>query len=280
VVPADGPIIETVPENKIEVRLGLEPEDANVLADNLKNNKLGEVKITLIHSDNSTPLAGAVQLVSHRINPDTRLVDVFVTLPEDASVPLDTFVSGQMGIAVDEGLVVPHNAVLPDDEGNVLFTVKDGKAVKHAVTVGLRNDKEVEISGDGLSPGDLVVVAGNLELDDAMAVNVIPSAPDAATQADATQPDAAQPAGTQPATQSDSTQPAGTQPATQPDATRPAGTQPATQTDGTQPAGTQPAATQAGTASGAEASGAATMSAPPDAGAASKPPGKTTEAAP
>jgi membrane fusion protein (multidrug efflux system) len=60
--------------------------------------------------------------------------------------------------------------VLPDGGKHVLFTVKDGKAVKHEVKPGLGTDQLLEVAGGGLQAGDLVVTLGNYELEDGMAV--------------------------------------------------------------------------------------------------------------
>jgi len=60
--------------------------------------------------------------------------------------------------------------VLPDGEAQVLFTVKNGKAVRHEVTLGIASGDSVEVTGAGLHAGDMVVTLGNYELTDGMAV--------------------------------------------------------------------------------------------------------------
>ena len=44
--------------------------------------------------------------------------------------------------------------------------------MKHQVRIGLQNDQEVEIQGAGVQAGEPVVVVGNYELKDGMAVKV------------------------------------------------------------------------------------------------------------
>jgi membrane fusion protein (multidrug efflux system) len=65
---------------------------------------------------------------------------------------------------------VPRSAVLPADNKFVLFTVKNGKAVRHEVKVGLTSGDLVEVIADDLTVGDAVVTLGNYELDDGMAI--------------------------------------------------------------------------------------------------------------
>jgi hypothetical protein len=68
-------------------------------------------------------------------------------------------------------LVVPRSAVLPDEDNKqVLFTVKDGKAVRHEVDVGITAGDLVEVTASGLNAGDAVVTLGNYELTDGMSI--------------------------------------------------------------------------------------------------------------
>jgi membrane fusion protein (multidrug efflux system) len=164
-VPAGGPLVELVPRDRIEVRLGVEPADTALV----KPDQAAQLFPT---SGGGEAVDGRVRLVTRRVSPDSRLVDVFVAPAQPDAMLLDGFVRGELTVRTAHGLVVPHEALLPDDQGFSLFTVKDGHAVKHGVTVALQNDREAVVTGDGLQDGDPVVVAGNLELDDGAAVAV------------------------------------------------------------------------------------------------------------
>jgi multidrug efflux pump subunit AcrA (membrane-fusion protein) len=83
---------------------------------------------------------------------------------------LGEHVKGLIQLAEKVALVVPRTAVLPDDEEFVLYTVKDGKAVKHVVTLGISSGDLVEVEGQDLHDGDAVVTLGNYELTDGMAI--------------------------------------------------------------------------------------------------------------
>jgi hypothetical protein len=68
-------------------------------------------------------------------------------------------------------LIVPRDAVLPEEGGEyVLYTVKDDHAVKRTVRVGLDDGRDVQVIGEDLKEGELVVVSGNYELEDQMSV--------------------------------------------------------------------------------------------------------------
>ncbi len=85
---------------------------------------------------------------------------------------LGEYILGKITIASAQGLIVPRAAVLPEGNRYILFTIKDGHAVKHIVQVGVENEREVEVIGRDIRPGDPAVFLGNYELKDGMSVKV------------------------------------------------------------------------------------------------------------
>lgn len=168
IVPAGSAFLEIVPQNRVEVRLGVEPEDMKYLRVDQP------VSLSSINTPESRSVTGRIRAISQSINPATRLIDVFVELsPSSNQFLLDEYVSGKIEIASKVGVVVPRTAVLPEENGHyVLFTVKDGRAKKHDVQMGLEDGKDVEVIGDGFHPDEPVVILGNYELKDGMAVRV------------------------------------------------------------------------------------------------------------
>jgi membrane fusion protein, multidrug efflux system len=183
-IPGGAALVEIATPAALQVRLGVEPQDAPVIhpGDQVSLQEL---------RDGSSALAGTVHMVSQQVDPDTRMIDVFVTLPSDAALPMGDYLSGELSVAGADTLVVPVSAVLPDDEGYSMFTVEQGKAVQHKVSVAAKNDEAAQITGDGLAAGQLIVVSGNLELADGMSVKTdsdqaatAPSSNDQAAEAD------------------------------------------------------------------------------------------------
>ncbi|HEY1922633.1 MAG TPA: efflux RND transporter periplasmic adaptor subunit [Tepidisphaeraceae bacterium] len=167
VIPAGAPLVEVAAGGQVQVRLGIEPAD--VASIHLQD----PVHLSL---ESSPAVDGKVQMISQRINPDTRLIDLIISLPSGSALPLESSVRGELTLAAADGLIVPRSAVLPDDEGYSLFTVDHDKATKHKVTLGIQNDDSVQITSDGLSAGQPVVIVGNLELEDGMSVKTDASA--------------------------------------------------------------------------------------------------------
>jgi membrane fusion protein (multidrug efflux system) len=193
VVPIGAPLVEVVAQNRIEAHLGAEPEDAESLAAGKA------VELQPIDDPDAKPVAGTIRMVGRQVDPITRLVDVFVSLPPDVPLLLQAYVIGTIRRVSSDGFVAPRDAALPEGGGGyTLFTVKDGKAVKHSVRVGIENNRDVQVVGDGLKEGDLVITSGNLELDDGMAVQANAEAPPTQSSSAQTSPAQTSPAQTQP----------------------------------------------------------------------------------
>jgi membrane fusion protein, multidrug efflux system len=169
IVPAGNPLLEIVAQNRLEVRLGVEPDDISRVAPGQT------VRLSRVNVPQAPAVTGHIRKISYGLDPATRLVDVFVTLPATADFLLDESISGEIAVAAVQGLIVPRSAVLPEGRAYSLFTIKNGMAVKHSVQAGPRNDREVEIRGEGLQGGEPVVVLGNYELKEGMTVKVEPA---------------------------------------------------------------------------------------------------------
>jgi membrane fusion protein (multidrug efflux system) len=168
IVPAGGPLVEIVAENEIEVKLGVEAEDLAAAVEG------APISISPVNNPNAASVEGSIRLVTHRIDPATRLVDVYVALPEGTKLLLDSYVRGEIQHTEKNALVVPRSAVLPNESsGYQLFTVANNRAVKHTIKIGVQNAKEVQIIAKDLHEGMPVVTVGNYELEDGMAVEIL-----------------------------------------------------------------------------------------------------------
>lgn len=164
IVTAGNPLIDIVARNRVEVLLGVEPED-------IARVRVGqEASLRRVNVPESPVTSGSVRKVSYAVNRATRLVDVFVELPSAAGFLLGESITGKIPVTSTEGLIVPRSAVLPKGNRNVLFSVKDGAAVEHKVEIGQETAKEYQVTGQKLQAGEPVVVEGNYELVDGMQV--------------------------------------------------------------------------------------------------------------
>ena len=164
---ADGkPLAGIIAQNRLEVRLGVEPNAAERLVSGQS------ISLYPVNEPALKRVTGKVRKISRAISPATRLVDVFVSLPSSSGFLLGEYITGRIKTASSYGMIVPRSAVLPEGGKNVLYTVRNGHAVKHAVQTGIESGSQIRISGGGLKHGDEVVVLGNYELKDGMSVKV------------------------------------------------------------------------------------------------------------
>jgi RND family efflux transporter MFP subunit len=75
----------------------------------------------------------------------------------------------KQGNEATSGVIVPKNAVHEDSGQQIVFLLKGDHVERHAVKVGTTNDTQTQILA-GLTPGDIVVVGGPINLKDGEAV--------------------------------------------------------------------------------------------------------------
>jgi RND family efflux transporter MFP subunit len=150
----------------LEARLGLEPSDADKVRAGQK------VTLTPISRPGQAPVVSTVGSVGGLADAATGTLDGRVPVPAAAAWYPGERVQGDIELESETGLVVPRGAVLPDDDQQVLYTLKAGKAKKHVVQVGIAAGAKLEVAAPDLAPGDPVVVQGNYELSDGMDVQI------------------------------------------------------------------------------------------------------------
>jgi len=167
IVPPGGPLVEIVAENEIEVKLGVEAEDLSAAQEG------APITVVPVNDPTASKVEGSIRLVTRRIDPTTRLVDVYVALPQGTKLLLDGYVRGEMQRTEKNALVVPRSAVLPNESREFeIFTIANNHATKHTVKIGAENPNEIQVLADDLREGDPVVTVGNYELEDGMAVEI------------------------------------------------------------------------------------------------------------
>lgn len=187
-MPAGSAIVEVVSQKGIEVQLGVEAGDVRLL-------QAGQtIEITSVLDNSSASLKATVRLVSQSIDPQTRMADVYALLPADSHLLLGQYVRASTAVDVKEGLIVPRQAVLPNGANSIVYSVRDGKAMRHIVQSGIDNGDEVQIYSTEITAGMSIVTVGIAQMADGMNVTVAPEASNpAAGPAPATTPAAGSP---------------------------------------------------------------------------------------
>ncbi len=116
--------------------------------------------------------AGKVASIDSRVDPTTRSVTVRATLPNERGLlKPGMFLTVRLTRGASDALLVPEQALVPE-QGNVyVFVVKDGLAEKRQVRTGERRVGEVQILA-GLAAGEQVVTEGTQKLRDGAPVTL------------------------------------------------------------------------------------------------------------
>ncbi len=132
---------------------------------------------------------GRVSVAATRIDPQSRTLGVRAVVPNPEHL-LKPGMFTRVTVAVGErrrAIVVPEQAIVPQGNALLVFRVVNGKAVRTEVTLGLREYGRAEIV-KGLSPGDVIVTAGQQKIEDGTPVSPIAPKPSATSAGAAIDP--------------------------------------------------------------------------------------------
>jgi membrane fusion protein (multidrug efflux system) len=115
---------------------------------------------------------GRVSSVDTRIDPATRSVTVRALLPNPQGLlKPGMFLTVRLSRGAVDALMVPEQALVPEQGDVFVFVVADGVAEKRRVRIGQRRVGDVQIV-EGLAEGELVVTEGTQKLRDGAAVRL------------------------------------------------------------------------------------------------------------
>ena len=166
-----APLLKIMDPSSLVVRAGL-PESC--AADIRKGTK------TVIRLDAypGKTFSARIERVYPRLERDsrTRIIEVKIVEPVELIPRLFARISVQ-GRVAEDAVVIPDAAIVTTPRGDkVIYVVKDGKASMRKVTIGLEQGKQVQVT-DGIQAGEMVVIAGNLNLKDGAEVRLGKPAP-------------------------------------------------------------------------------------------------------
>jgi len=115
--------------------------------------------------------SGKITTVTPRVNPRHRTFRVKIVIPNpDLLLTAGMFARVKITLETRRGVpVIPLQEVIEQPDGNYIFTVDNGIAKKRKIALGIREGDRVEIT-EGLTAGEIIVVAGSHRLQDGYAV--------------------------------------------------------------------------------------------------------------
>jgi membrane fusion protein (multidrug efflux system) len=136
----------------------------------LTNIKTGqEIQFTITGSDST--FTGTIYAIEPRIDPSTRSFAARARCNNTGSV-LIPGAFAKISIILDkiqDALILPSDALIPDIRGEKVFVSRNGKATSVFITTGIRTEREVQVTG-GLSFADTVITSGLLNIREQMSV--------------------------------------------------------------------------------------------------------------
>jgi len=171
-----APLLKLMDPTSLVVRAGL-PESCSA------NIRKGTKVVVRLDAYPNKIFNAKIERVYPRLERDsrTRIIEAKIIEPVQLIPRLFARISVQ-GRVADDAVVVPDAAIVTTPRGDkVIYVVKEGKANMRKVTIGLEQGQSIQII-DGVQVGEMVVVAGNLNLKDGVPVQL-----DKATSASNTQ---------------------------------------------------------------------------------------------
>ncbi len=116
---------------------------------------------------------GHVYAIEPRIERDTRTVTLRARAEnEDRRILPGAFVEIDFTLSsVDDAILIPSEAVVPQMGGQSVFLYKDGRAELTQIQIADRTDTRVRVV-DGIAPGDTVITTGVLQMRSGMPVRI------------------------------------------------------------------------------------------------------------
>ena len=116
--------------------------------------------------------AGKVASIDSRVDPSTRAVTVRALLPNPRGLlKPGMFLTVRLSRGEVDALLVPEQALVPEQGDVFVFVVQDGTVAKRRIRIGQRRVGDVQVL-EGLAAGEVVVTEGTQKLRDGAAITL------------------------------------------------------------------------------------------------------------
>lgn len=168
-VNADGNLVDLQQMDPLRVQYSVPDRYISQLA-------IGDQAEVFPSSTPNSVYMGTVYAFEAAVDPSTRSYSMWAKIPNpnEDLVP-GTYADITMFVGKPKPvIVIPQTGALYSPQGEYVYKVVDGKAVKTAVNVGMRKDDFIEVT-QGLQAGDVVVTAGQIKIFDGSPVITTPT---------------------------------------------------------------------------------------------------------
>lgn len=135
-----------------------------------------EGQIISFSADNvgkASTFTASVYAIEPRVDEATKSIRARARYSGEKAFYPGSFVNVEVELGREENtIMVPTQCVIPTIDGQKIFTVRNGTATEVPVDIGLRTDKEIQVTS-GIRVGDTIVASGLLGIKQGMKVQLI-----------------------------------------------------------------------------------------------------------
>ncbi len=122
-------------------------------------------KVQFSIDENPEVYYATVFAIDPKIDPQTRTLQLRATTPNAKQVLIPgAFIKVEVVLNTKStAILIPTEAVIPEATGSKVFIVENGKAKPVKIKLGVRGEKEIEVT-EGLMKGDTLITIGTLQV--------------------------------------------------------------------------------------------------------------------
>ena len=166
-VSAGAKLFTLVNESEMKLEIG-------VPAEIVKKIQMGAQATIKVDELNGKEIVGTVYEIAASADSTSRQFIVKVKFPNpDRELKSGMYGKANIATGAEDGLIIPKKAIVVRGVQQVIYVIRDGKAVMIPINISNQNETYAAVTGDGLTAGDQLVVDGQNVVQANEKVNIV-----------------------------------------------------------------------------------------------------------
>lgn len=166
-VSAGAKLFTLVNESEMKLEIG-------VPAEIVKKIQMGAQATIKVDELNGKEIVGTVYEIAASADSASRQFIVKVKFPNpDRELKSGMYGKANISTGAEDGLIIPKKAIVVRGVQQVIYVIRDGKAVMIPINISNQNETYAAVTGDGLTAGDQLVVDGQNVVQANEKVNIV-----------------------------------------------------------------------------------------------------------
>ena len=166
-VSAGAKLFTLVNESEMKLEIG-------VPAEIVKKIQMGAQATIKVDELNGKEIVGTVYEIAASADSASRQFIVKVKFPNpDRELKSGMYGKANIATGAEDGLIIPKKAIVVRGVQQVIYVIRDGKAVMIPINISNQNETYAAVTGDGLTAGDQLVVDGQNVVQANEKVNIV-----------------------------------------------------------------------------------------------------------